>query len=326
MISEKVKIVYVHESDEFKLDCFGSKSYAAQNTPVVERLKKNHQELRQKCELPSEVGVVSYGFVFKRIIKDWMAENENPNSSYVPLDVFEKAKKLSEEKRTKFEDIHYVYRTLAMLFSNNLIVLDKRLNPNLLGSLSATPYYQDIPKDTITSLNLIEQQAKEKGLDVGKIIKQQEEIAELGKKLEERISEICQYYGKRFMANKVSKEFWLYYCPQNVFYHDFFSVSLDEKIEIPKELKEILELIKMEMGIQSIEDLPENIRKSILGLAECEFGKTKRRGSLDELLTGLPYPKTLITDCYIIEHFPQIAEMGFDVVEFELSQELEGKK
>jgi len=52
------------------------------------------------------------------------------------------------------------------------------------------------------------------------------------------------------------------------------------------------------------------------GPAKDLFGSTKDCTTLGELLRSLPEPRTLITDLYIVDHFPELAEIGFEPVEY----------
>ncbi|MFH1134278.1 MAG: hypothetical protein V1735_07375 [Nanoarchaeota archaeon] len=102
---------------------------------------------------------------------------------------------------------------------------------------------------------------------------------------------------------------------------NLLEVSLDDRMEENETTRSFRESTTRFMGGRPH---PEEYEASLRCLLTDRFGETNAHADLDSLLAALPEPKTLITDLFIVDHFPQLAEMGFEPVIFPKDATVEG--
>ena len=121
-----------------------------------------------------------------------------------------------------------------------------------------------------------------------------------------------------FEAHKVSPDFPLYYTPPETAPVLFYSVSLDDSIEVPNFMPGLMEILELGAKASGMAEIPANVLQDVKMLEKDKFGETKILPNLDALLFTLPEPKTIITDLYVLSQCPSLREADFETVEFRL--------
>ncbi len=134
----------------------------------------------------------------------------------------------------------------------------------------------------------------------------------------EDIQKVYEEVRQRFAANHVSGDFPLFYVPKDSQMNYTFSVSLEEHVERDPIIDTMLGYIAEGCKASGMEEIPEEMRWEIERLQKDRFGKTKMFGSLDGLLEELPEQKVIVTDVYIVDHFPELKRMDFQTHEFRI--------
>lgn len=313
---EKVKIIYTPNADDFRLgdaDLFGEKYI---KDSAVEKLRRNCAILRKRIpSVPFKIGIVTFPYLMKQWCREKVHNLKNPTTNYVPLDLLRRVLDFKNEDSENPLTREYVYRATSLLFSHTAIGLDDslRFRKEILGStctLSA--------KKSKENLNDVAKKIKEKFGDgetyqlVMRIQRLIDEIYPSFKGLEQVYNEIKE----KFEANNVSADFPLYYLPGGSTVPFIFSVSLEESIERDPIIDKTLEYIAEGCKVMGLKEIPKDTRWQIERLQKDRFGKTEMVESLDNLLEVLPYPKTIITDIYIADHFPSLKDLDLETQEF----------
>lgn len=314
-----LNIIYTTDADEFRLgdvNMYGEKYI---NDPTVEKLRRNCNVLRERFpQIPNKIGVVTLPFLFKQWFRKEVQNIEDPTTSYVPLDII---KRVLDFKDEDFENPlvrEYVYRSTSLLFSHPSITLDPELRSK---------------KEIITSMCILDAQKVRKILEEaiettkekvgeGEIVQTLRKVHGLIGEIYPKFKDLERVYQKvkeRFEANKVSREFPLCYLPRDACIPYMFSVSLEEHIERDPIIDTTLEYIAEGCKASGMAEIPKHIREQVERLQKDRFGETKMVDSLDDLLGVLPEPKTLVTDTYIVDQFPQLKEREFSTKEFRLA-------
>lgn len=320
----ELQIIYTPEADNLRLSDIEMIGPRQPGDPLLKNLRDNYQKLRGKItDLPSKVGIVTYEFLFKQYSREMLEEVKssqliNSTTNYILLDVFREALNLRNENyldNALAENM--VYRNMMYLMSHECVCLDRELISKKAVFFSSTI---SSAERVIGGFNQSLEKLKE--LDEGgKLTSSIENITEKLKEIYpnfNQLEEVHQEIKKRLKANKVSESFPLYFLHRDYFFASMYSVSLAEKIETPDYLPRFLEYIKEGCKASGLNEIPENVKKMIIVGQKDRFGETKRINTLNELLDKLPNPKTIITDMYIVDRFPELAKIGFDSYEFKL--------
>jgi len=315
---EKIRIIYVNNADEFRLgdaDMFGEKYI---DDPAVEKLRRNHAVLKQKfSSVPSKIGVVTFPYMIKQWCKEEVQNIENSTTSYVPLDILRKVLDLKDKN---FEDpltIEYFYRLTSSLFSHASIGLDSELRTKrevMVGS--SMLHIRKLKKDLEKVIKTAREKFGEEKIAQG-LRKIYDLIGEVFPTFED-LERVYQTVKERFEANKVSIDFPLYYLPRDSCPPFLFFVSFEEHIERDPIIDTTLRYLAEGCKASGMAEIPKDIRWEVEKLQKDRFGKTKTLDSLDSLLEMLPEPKTLVTDIYIVDHFPQLKERELETHEFQV--------
>ncbi len=239
------------------------------------------------------------------------------------LDIFKQVLKLENLDFDNPLNVNYAVRAINRIVSHPAIILDDKLmyRPAVFYS-SNMPNFIIIQEEFEEEFEKVKQKKPETS-EQEELKKNLVSILEKGLGIIKKFPNFNDLRGfyeevkEKFEKNKVSREFPLYFLPLN-YSSSLYTVSLDEGIEVLDSFSEIMEYILLGEGVERPEDLPEPIQKKLDKLKRDKFGETKRVESLDELLRKLPEPQTIITDVYIADCFPQLAENGFEAYEFRL--------
>jgi hypothetical protein len=319
-MKEKTKVVYVPDAHKFILGEFFMYDRPI-GDPALNSLRKNYAELRQRVNLPEKVGVVTYSGIIKRECQRHLAELEPDESKrhtahYIPLEALERMLKIREELNADSKNSltrEYAYRMLSVLASNSLILLDKD-RPQQAGHLMTAC---GIPHAMQARDILIDVQMAMKDKMPGSETSIQEAIDNMNSMTSwQGIEQLHSLINARFALNKVSREFPLHFQPRGWMLPALYEVSLVERVEIGKGYDYFVDLLSKGYRASGQGSLPEAIRQHLDQLYKKDkFGSTIRAERFGELLLSLPEPRTIVTDVYIADAFPEIAETDFESVE-----------
>lgn len=310
-----IQVIYTPEADYFCLGEVDRIGRRVVGDPVLEKLKGNYAKLREEFpNLPQTAGVVSYNVWFKREARKMREEVDNKSVTYLPLAILEQLVELSKLDLSDPMNENYFYRAFARIISHPAILNDNTLayNPAILFG-SNIPVFDNTRERFIRDFDKVKGKV---GLETGNFFKEAIEILSKFPKLAD-IEEVRKKVEERFQKNKVSRGFPLYYMP-DIYFNAFNTVNLSGGIETPDFVEGMLKYIKLGCEAQGLEGIPENVQREIDSWSSDRFGETKIAFNLEELLSRLPEPKTIITDCYIVDKHPEIAELGFESHEFKL--------
>lgn len=322
-MKEKTKVVYVRDAHRFILDEFLMFDRSV-GDPAVDSLRKNYAELRQKVNLPEMVGVVTYSSIIRRECDRYLAElepeeNKRTTAHYIPLEALERMLMIKGELEVDGKNSltrEYAYRMLGALALNSLILLERN-KPQQAAYLMAA---SNIPHAlyAIEILADMHRTFKESGNDLPAA----EHIFQEARRVMDSmaswqgIEELHSIIKTRFALNRVSREFPLRFQPQGWIPPALYSVSLVERVEVGKGYEGIVDLLTAGSKASGQERIPQDIMDHIEQLYKKDkFGATKRADKFGDLLLSLPEPKTIITDTYIADAFPEIVENYFESVE-----------
>jgi hypothetical protein len=135
--------------------------------------------------------------------------------------------------------------------------------------------------------------------------------------LERRID----FTRRKFDANRVTYGFPLNYIPVTNSTGSIvhcLEVSLEDRHDIlVEDAAKTLGTTELPNGQLDLEGLsPQS--ESIAGFSIRDLNGYTRPVSFKRLLDTLPEPRTVITDLFVVDHFPELTDMGFDPYEFKL--------
>jgi hypothetical protein len=64
--------------------------------------------------------------------------------------------------------------------------------------------------------------------------------------------------------------------------------------------------IKIGCEVQGLSEIPEDVKKTVMIGQKDYFGGTENTSTMEQLLSKLPEPQTIITDIYIVDRFPEL--------------------
>jgi len=315
----KLRVIYTPEADEFRLNNVERiMSIRNPKNPLLQKLRGNYRKLRQPFpDIPEQVGVVTYNNLFKNVSKRMLSELENPDTTYMPLVVLEEACNLRNEDLENPIKRDYVYRAIGRVMHHSSVLLDRQLTSSAPIMLSSNiPSFQKVLQEFRKAKKLLE---KEKAPEMW--CRTLEESIEVLKKMPtfDDLGKVKDDIQKRFEANKVSRGFPLYYLPRDSYFASIDLVGLEDRVEIPEIYEKTIEYIREGCRVSGLDEVPPKVQEELDALKRYRFGETRDLHTLDELLKLLPEPQTIITDLYIVDHFPELVERGFKAYEFRLS-------
>lgn len=303
----RLQIIYTPEADNFRLNDIEMIGDREVGYPILSKLRKNYGKLKESfSSFPLTIGVVTFPFLFKEHSRTIYGEIENPTTHYMPLDILKKILDLKTLNLSEPLAREYFCRATTLLLTHPAC-LDGSLRGRrevMLGMCIADAMKAKQELGNVATL------AKERGCSkiFNKLNKAKKIIGEIYPSFED-LEKFYEDVLKRFEKNKVSKDFPLYFLPTGFSFPLSYTVSLEEKVE------------QMKFMTQDLKEIPPEVKRVMEGPKFDKFGETKMIGSLDDLLKIIPEPKTIITDLYIVDHFPQLAEIGFDAHEYINQQE-----
>jgi hypothetical protein len=308
-----IRVIYTPETDHFRLNGSGLYLGHKPGDPVISTLKETYQKLGRSIDLPSSVGIVTTNDIFKlesrKIYTELIDDGDlKIDSTYIPLCILEAALKCKDENYEENE----VYRTLMFLMSKH-VFLDKCIPGHLSRSfpfLSCTSAVNKVIGGLIENLEGFHNE------DHSELIGEYRFYLEDFPQLDV-LNETYDYFRERFEANQVLRDFPLYFLILGYSFPSLYSVSLVEEIEEHPVFEDFFDFERMGPDITkeykgAIEELEAKFRKD-------KFGKTSQvRSGLVDLLEELPEPKTILTDIYIGDHFPELRALDFEATNFSL--------
>ncbi|MFH1358924.1 MAG: hypothetical protein ABIH37_03495 [archaeon] len=314
---ENIRVVYTPDISLFGIN--DSASYVYQDNSRV--IGKKLRLLRTRIpDTPDYVGIISTLGGTKLEFRRAHEEINNPSTYYTPLAIFDEALALMDNPIESGVDADYRRRGLSRMFSNIALsnLCTTRLPELELGVLSAIPVYLRLRKEVVMYR------------DEAYLEKNDPFLRELGRLVQilpgcERIRFSHQVLEDKFKKNKINRNFPLFFVPsnlknqplRNIFYPFFLDIKLRPNEVVAEDIQQFIDShdqLFQHMNQPPTENyvsLRDNLLRPVVTINVCR--------SLEKLLERLPEPKTIITDVYIVDHFPEL-EGRFHACEFQLAQ------
>ncbi|MEK6893385.1 MAG: hypothetical protein AABX07_04225 [Nanoarchaeota archaeon] len=307
---EQVRIIYVPETEGFRLQDYQIGCEHNSDDKSVKDIRLKYKGLSEKVVLPKKVGVITFDYIFKRKFKkEWEELPEvygiNPKTRYLPLEVINKMLSLRDEDLTQDPLMkEYGNRMLMALAGNPALGLDERLSNDEKAKIILAPIIPDMQQIADFMLRVFK--ASE-----GKLPETREWREDFQETMThfptwKDIEKLQGIYQKRFEANRVSAGFPLIYHAPKTFPPYLYEVSLQDEIETPHWVERMREMLEAGSRAQGLAEIPADVLQEVMKHRVDRFGETERRQTLDELLCSLPSPKTILTDIYIVDQFPEL--------------------
>lgn len=319
----KLRIIYTPNADRFSYNdiSIGFTKYV--NDPETAGMRKAYAELKEGViDLPKSVGVVTYNNMFKneaKKLRDEMAAHgvKHPTTTYLPLDILESALRLKKEDVSNLLTGQYCYRSLFLLCTHASVLMDKSLPPKMqygVALASAIPGMTNCLNNMSKLIAKLRELGKGHSGLVSKLSEEEAHLKELFTWSD--IESLHAFILARFETNHVSRSFPLNFLPPYYLFPSIYSVSLLEKIEEMKSMAEFVRIIRLGCENSGDHARADEAIAHLKGLAKDFFGKTERVNSIKDLLDPLPEPKTIITDMYIMDHFPELQMHQMETIEY----------
>jgi hypothetical protein len=313
-----LRIIYTPDADRFRLSGISASFPKYKGDPETIAMRGAYANLRERVpDLPAVVGVATldriirrYGFDMREEMKDY--DMVRVTTTYIPLDIMDAVVQLKNEDASSLLGRNYVYRMLGFLLGHSS-VLPGCGTPGWVHAallFATTIPSMDACAQTIQSLT---DKLREGGLDGASESQLQETVARLREMGDwGKVERARAWYYEKFEANRVSRGFPLVFMKPGLVPLELASVSLDDRYE-----GRVL-AAGFEEGVRKYSTTPAEAEALLeqLRMIKDMFGRTTGFVSLGTLLESLPEPKTLITDLYLMDHFPELVKMGFEPVEY----------
>jgi hypothetical protein len=320
-----LRIIYTPDAYDFLPSVFPMFANHYGGNPALEQLRRNYASLRGTFpDIGGSVGVVTTDKNFRDFLGLWSEEAKDSclldvDSTYLPLHLLDSALSLREGESNEMAP-GLAHRVLDDLLSSELLLLDTRmLNERREGYLfhgGMAP----LVKRVTDRLGKLEEDFRLSGDEFG-----YKRVSEVRSEVEKSniswsaLERLRDYFLERFKANRVPRSFPLHYVPAETFPSSFYEVSLRDGIRVPGDVKRAYEnILKAFEGDELDVSTMAKLRAGYLGFHEDLFGKTTSEPSLVFLLDAISEPKTLITDLYIVDLFPELKNVDFETFEFKL--------
>ncbi len=320
-----LRIIYTPYADKFRLNSISSIFSKYRGDPETNAMREAYATLRERVpDLPEIVGVASLDEIMKRYEFRMRKEMETDGivpmtTTYFPLDILDAAIKLRDEDSSTPLGAEYVIRTLMVLLAHPSMI------PSMIGNQDRPGWVTEalLVGSSIPRMNQcaqLLQNLMDRMRETG-----EDDMLELEPRLKDdvvflremgdwgKIERVRDWFYERFGANRVSRGFPLIFMKPALEMLELASVKLDDRYEErtwPEGLEGILR------KVASTEDDAGKLLAELKCPAKDFFGRTERFVLIEELLGSLPEPKTLITDLYIVDHFPDLTKMGFEPLEY----------
>jgi len=332
--TEKPRIIYVPDAHNFIFGDFPFTTGRHIQNPETQALKRNYERLRRQVDLPERVGVITYLSMIKAKSQNDRSEMEHNcemklQTTYLPLEVLRQMFKVKEELEKDPDDLlmhEYFYRSMMALISYGHIGMDRRTTSKqnyTLMLISSLPKVRGAGALTVKVSDILEKSAADTAN--AKLTRQAAENVELMRQTLRKfpswstMEELGACIDARFAANKVSEGFPLHFQPQGWFSPMLYEVSLVEKIEVSSGYEQLLNMLRLGCQANGQSGLPVEMMEEIDRLYKKDrFGETNTAAKFGDLLSGLPSPRTIITDIYIADAIPEIATIDFEACEVRL--------
>jgi hypothetical protein len=322
-----LRIIYTPDADKFRLACVSSCFPKFKGDPETNAMRESFSKLREKVpDLPAIVGVATFNDVLRAYtskMREKMKGNDMApmTTTYYPLDVMDAAMKLRDEDLANPLTAEYVYRSLSFLLLHHSVIVNDDapgyvnsaiiIGPNIPGMELSARELQDLlcevgKTDDNGPRRKIEASLR-RGLDF---------LSGTGSW--EKIGRAREWFYERFGANQVSRGFPLFFMKPAYSVVELATVSLEDKYEERKLPDGFEEIFRAGCRLAQGEVDADERLSELKGPAKDFFGRTESFTLMEELLGSLPDPKTLITDLYIVDHFPDLKKTGFTPIEYML--------
>lgn len=310
-MEDKLKVIYTPDASRFRRDPLEPE---LPENEISRRLRADYQKLQQRVGgLPKKIGVIAtFPYIYSFFEATCEREEHELPAGYAPLHLLRKMLELrAEENLESSLNREYIYRTLMFAFMHPVFSMGKNPLPNIFeeGKICT----QGTVKNVLSILEKAKEQfPKDMRSDRDRYL----EMCRNWPDWDYLENTILARIQRQLKKNKVSEDFPLRYLQTGLVTHPFHIVSIEDKVETPEYVKQILPFI--EAGFTATQASPEERQRILASLKQYDkdkFGETKEVASLAKLLADLPSPRTIITDLYIVDHFPELEEMDFEALE-----------
>jgi hypothetical protein len=320
-----LRIIYTPDAYDFLPSVFPRFANYYDGNPTLKQLRRNYASLRKAFpNIGDSVGVVTTDKNFRDFLGLWNEEAKDSclldvDSTYLPIHLLDSALSLRDGGSNEMAP-GLAPRVLDDLLSSEFFLLDTRmLNDRKEGNL----FYgcmAPLLKRAIDRLGELEEDFRSDGNELGykRVLEVRSEV-EKSNISWSALERLRDYFLARFEVNKVSRGFPLHYVPAETFPSSFYRVSLRDEVRIPGDAKRAFEnILKAFEGDRLDVSTIVGLRADYLGFHEDLFGKATSEPSLVFLLDSIEEPKTIITDLYIVDLFPELKNVDFETSEFKL--------
>jgi hypothetical protein len=317
-MTEKLRIIYVPDAKKYKRETFES-SYINPQGKSSKELREAYQNLRSKVnDLPQRIGVVSFDWqapLFKRLLYERdLEEDEEPMKGYLPLVILRDALKLKEKEEVGNALIgEHIYRSLMLAFSQAALSLEQDALRHIYPDALATNHNMFITLKQKMGSCIEKMGAGNVDQESLTLLKELLEMVDRRDLGWDHIQKRYEAFLKRFQKNRVSEDFPLVYLTPGLRPPLLYGVKLTDRTHTPRNLNPVIDILKK--GYEAAgEEMPADL-PLLADLRRDLFGRSQEFDSLDSLLKFMQKPHTLITDTYIVDHFPQLEKRDFETIE-----------
>ena len=314
-----LQIIYTPDASDFMLDHSRIGHLMPTCDEAVQRLRQNYPQLKEQVgDLPAKVGIVTYFDRVKHHLRDFFQDTESLDSGdgrnyFLVLNVLRRGAETADWDLNDPIKNEFAYRVLSRMLMHHTISNDSDLRSRKEIFLAST---LPINRSTLTDLRKIPI-SDDIGAGYEKLTESIRKLLQILPSYEDFLG-TYQEMQALFEAHKVSPDFPLYYTPPETAPVLFYSVSLDDSIEVPNFMPGLMEILELGAKASGMAEIPANVLQDVKMLEKDKFGETKILPNLDALLFTLPEPKTIITDLYVLSQCPSLREADFETVEFRL--------
>jgi hypothetical protein len=320
-----VRLIFTPDAKRFIYDEYGFYSHVGD--PAVDALRARYEQLWKQVGGSADcAGVVTFDRIFRRFETEmWQKLEEDslikPITTYIPLEIMRQALTLKEGDFSSALDREFAYRSASALFMNK----DMIDYPGISDKMQEIMLLFFIVPDKINTSSLLR--------EVHGLVQDEQQIPHNLKGLFYRFERACKeylnmlpnledldivwsFFQKRYEAYGLSGAIQPHYVWPTMAIPSVYSVNVNHEVKYPDFWNKMIEILRLGARAEGLKDIPEDVMRNAKKAVPDKFGMATFTSSLDKLLDQLPEPKTIITDIYILDHFPQLAQMGFETVEF----------
>ncbi len=326
-MQEPLQVIYTPKvSDYMLLSVPGIVGKKHLQDPELVTLEERYTKVSKHLpELPNKVGVITYPSMMKAYFASERAaiigfpSFEGKTLSYYPaLDLLENLLEFSKEDVDDHLARFYGYRNISLLTSSPFLGYN---------SLPGHMQKQTILAAMIPDKDRATKDLRDADAKFGNSLVESVSFAKLASEFDkiygtwEDMEKVAEFVKEKFERNKVSRNFPLYAVPPNEFtFPEFYTVNLKHGVDETEHVTRLRSLVGgfLKADSQAVQEFEEHLKSYCYDT----YGVTTTTNSLEDLLTQLPSPKTIITDTHIVDACPRLADFNIISFEYQSAQEV----